>query len=270
MPTAKRQRQKEGRRARLEAVRKVQQRRRLLRRAAWVVVIAGVVLGTVFAFMPGSKAPAPTSAQQKANALAVKAGCPANPLAPVHPTLRWHRPPPTVIDVHKTYSATVTTTAGTFAFTLQTKGAPVNVNNFVFLADHGFYTCTTFWRVVKSFMDQTGDPTQTGQGGPGYYVPKNEFPPLQKNGVQYPAGVVAMAHRSCSTTPAKCPATNGSQFFVEAYPEPSSAVPPEYTIIGVLTSGLKVVEHINAEGTPTAQGVPNVYERVLSVKIHVS
>ena len=72
------------------------------------------------------------------------------------------------IDTAKTYTATVKTDVGTFVITLDAKHAPMTVNNFVFLAEKNFFNCVTFHRVIPGFMDQTGDPTGTGSGGPGY------------------------------------------------------------------------------------------------------
>ena len=84
------------------------------------------------------------------------------------------------IDTSKTYTATVMTTAGTFDIALDAKTAPITVNNFVFLADKGYYHCVIFHRVIPGFMDQTGDPTGTGDGGPGYTI-QDENPPKAAN-----------------------------------------------------------------------------------------
>lgn len=266
MPTEKRERQREGRRTRLEAVRKVERRRRTVRTATWVVVIAAVIIGSVVLLLPGPKPPKPLTAQQKANKLAVDAGCPKAPYTPVHPKLRWTNPPAQVLDKHRTYYATVVTTEGTFKFRLNTAHAPVNSNNFAFLAEHGFYHCVIFHRVIIGFMDQTGDPTGTGRGGPGYVVPVNEFPAPVKTGDQYDVGAVAMAN-SCPSndTPKQCPPSNGSQFFVVAQAQPEAGLPPKYTVIGQLTTGTAVIERINNEGTTS--GTPNVIQRILSVTI---
>src|SRR6266542_3565179 len=81
---------------------------------------------------------------------------------------QWKQAPEMTIDVVKPYSATVQTTEGTLTAQLLPGEAPQTVNNFVFLAREGFYNGVPFHRVIKGFMAQTGDPTGTGTGGPGY------------------------------------------------------------------------------------------------------
>jgi cyclophilin family peptidyl-prolyl cis-trans isomerase len=292
VPTEKRQRQKAGHRARVEALRKVQRRRTLFRRSGIVVVVAGVVVGLVFAINGGGTTTTTTTTststttttttvpipakdvalQRQVNAIAVRAGCPPSLPSAVRPvnTLSWKTAPATVTFAGRTYYAKVATTAGTFTFKLNTQGAPENSNNFVFLAEHGFYRCVTFHRVIPGFMDQGGDPTGTGDGGPGYTVPVNEFPAPVTSGSQYRIGAVAMAN-SCpqGDTPAECPTTNGSQFFIVTGAQGES-LPPQYTVIGQVTEGMAVVDKINAEGNPIEDdgGVPPfVTNRILSVTI---
>jgi cyclophilin family peptidyl-prolyl cis-trans isomerase len=110
------------------------------------------------------------------------------------------------IDASKTYTATVATTAGTFVITLDAKNTPISVNNFVFLAQKGFYHCVIFHRVIPGFVDQTGDPTGTGTGGPGYTI-TDELPKTASP--QYPLGSVAMANTGSANT-------GGSQWFIVA------------------------------------------------------
>ena len=98
------------------------------------------------------------------------------------------------IDTTKTYTATVVTTTGTFDITLDAKTAPATVNNFVFLAGKGYYHCVIFHRVIPGFMDQTGDPTGLGTGGPGYTIPDENPPKAATGTTQYPLGSVAMAN----------------------------------------------------------------------------
>ncbi|MDF2962401.1 MAG: peptidylprolyl isomerase, partial [Paenibacillus sp.] len=112
----------------------------------------------------------------------------------------WSTPPEMKIDVNKTYQATVATSKGTFKIDLFAKDAPKTVNNFVFLAKEGFYKDIIFHRVISTFMVQTGDPTGTGRGGPGY-----KFEDELKSPHKYEPGIVAMANAG--------PNTNGSQFF---------------------------------------------------------
>ena len=77
--------------------------------------------------------------------------------------------PEMTIDVNKQYFATFEMAkGGTFKVELYPQKAPITVNNFVFLARDGYYDGVTFHRVLDNFMAQGGDPTGTGNGGPGY------------------------------------------------------------------------------------------------------
>jgi len=131
------------------------------------------------------------------------------------------------IDVKKQYFATVKMVkGGQFVIQLYPDKAPITVNSFVFLANKGFFNCVTFHRVLDGFMAQGGDPTGTGNGGPGY-----EFP-NEKNDLLFDkAGVVAMANAG--------PNTNGSQFFIMFGPFGLSE--NDYTIFGQVISGMDVV-----------------------------
>jgi cyclophilin family peptidyl-prolyl cis-trans isomerase len=162
------------------------------------------------------------------------------------------------IDTTKTYTATVRTDAGIFVITLDATTTPITVNNFIFLAQNHFYDCVTFHRVVPTFMDQTGDPTGTGTGGPGYKF-ADELPVPASP--QYPIGSVAMANSGANT--------NASQFFIVTGSEGES-LSPNYSLFGEVTSGLSVVQRINEDGNPnpSSNGVPpKVIHRILSVTI---
>jgi peptidylprolyl isomerase len=82
-------------------------------------------------------------------------------------------PPPMSINLHHHYTATVVVSSdrvhGSFTFKLLPAAAPLAVNNFVFLARHHYFDGNIFHRVIKGFMVQTGDPTGTGTGFPGYH-----------------------------------------------------------------------------------------------------
>src|ERR1044071_7145726 len=81
---------------------------------------------------------------------------------------QWPSPPEMTIDPSRAYAATMATNLGDIEIALFAGEAPVTVNNFVFLANAGFYNGAPFHRVIKDFMIQTGDPTGTGRGVPGY------------------------------------------------------------------------------------------------------
>jgi peptidyl-prolyl cis-trans isomerase B (cyclophilin B) len=271
VPTEKRQRQKEGRRVRLEAKRKQERRRQLVKRATIIVVVAGAIIASVIYFFPHST-PKPLTPQQKVDQVAGAQGCPTTPASastkPVN-TLTWKAQPAMVLNKSMDYYAKIDTTQGPIEVKLNVKGAPVNVNSFDFLAQQGFYTCNPIWRVSPGFVAQTGDPSGTGQGGPGYKVNTNEFPP---KGTVYKKGTVAMAN-SCpqSDTPAQCPLTNGSQFFFVTGPQ-GATLGAKYTIIGQVIGGYPALNMIDAQGDPNVAtdqlgNHPAVVNTMLSVNI---
>lgn len=139
------------------------------------------------------------------------------------------------VDAAKKYTATIETNQGTMTAELYVEDAPMTVNNFVFLANEGFYDGTIFHRIIPGFMIQGGDPTGTGTGGPGYKF-NNE--PVKR---PYDRGILAMANAGRNT--------NGSQFFIMHADYP---LPPDYTIFGKLTGGDDVLEKIAT--TKTARG----------------
>ena len=174
--------------------------------------------------------------------------------------------PKMTIDPSKTYVATMSTSCGTIKIELNAKAAPVGVNNFVFLADQGFYDGLTFHRIVKDFVIQGGDPQGTGQGGPGY-----QFKIETDNDVTFDqAGVVAYANAG--------PGTNGSQFFITLGPTPQLDPTPQgsYTIFGQVVGGMDVVKKIgNIPGTsnpgiPGENSVPTETVYIDKVTIEVS
>jgi cyclophilin family peptidyl-prolyl cis-trans isomerase/protein-disulfide isomerase len=136
--------------------------------------------------------------------------------------------PPMTVDPGKQYIATLETEKGKVVLQLYPDKAPLAVNSFVFLARHGWYDGITFHRVLPGFAAQTGDPSGTGQGNPGYLF-QNEFDPALKFDQ---AGVVAMANSG--------PDTNGSQFFITYAPAPN--LDGSYTIFGKVLSGMEVLE----------------------------
>lgn len=280
MPTEKRDRQRANREAKLAQQAKADKRRKTVRNGVIVVVIAVVVGVTAYLITRPSTSksattttagngstttvagatPADAKAQKAANAAAVAAGCPASPSTRVN-SLTWSSAPPMTIDSSATYTADFNTTAGPFTITLDAKQAPRTVNNFVFLAKKGFYRCVTFHRVIPGFVDQTGDPTGTGNGGPGYTIP-DEYPPKAANAAQqYPLGSVAMANTGQ-------PHSGGSQWFVVAGPQGES-LPNTYSLFGHVTAGMSTVQKINSEGS-TSGVPPDVTQRVLAVTIHQS
>ena len=119
----------------------------------------------------------------------------------------WDSPPPMNIDTSKDLTAVIELEkGGEIVIDLFEDGAPTTVNNFVFLANEGFYDGVTFHRVLEGFMAQTGDPTGTGGGGPGYRFDNELSPDLRHEG----PGILSMANAGMRNGQG----TNGSQFFI--------------------------------------------------------
>ena len=108
--------------------------------------------------------------------------------------IQFDAPPPMVIDPECNYVAEMVTTAGTMKIALNSKRAPVTVNNFVFLARWHYYDGIIFHRVIRDFVIQGGDPQGTGMGGPGYRF-EDELP----NSGEYQVGSLAMANAGPDT-----------------------------------------------------------------------
>lgn len=164
-----------------------------------------------------------TTAPELVTAAAVEEGASEEPSE-----LIWDVPPEMVIDPSKVYLATLRTVKGDITIELFTDRAPITVNNFIFLAEQGFYDNTTFHRVLADFMAQGGDPTGTGSGGPGY-----TFEDEIVHGLLFDqAGLLAMANGG--------PDTNGSQFFITYGPTPW--LNGLHTIFGMVIEGMDVVK----------------------------
>jgi cyclophilin family peptidyl-prolyl cis-trans isomerase len=152
------------------------------------------------------------------------------PLADLVPADRngmFTEPPDLTIDPAANYYATIVTEKGDIVVQLFADRAPVTVNNFVHLANQGFYDGTTFHRVLDGFMAQAGDPTGTGAGGPGYQF-QDEFAP----GLVFDRpGLLAMANAG--------PGTNGSQFFITF--SPTEWLDGRHTIFGEVVEGNEVL-----------------------------
>ncbi|MEQ1500400.1 MAG: peptidylprolyl isomerase [Parcubacteria group bacterium] len=133
----------------------------------------------------------------------------------------------------KSYMITIETNYGPITFETYNEDAPNTVNNFVTLANKGYYNGLTFHRVIKGFMIQGGDPNGNGTGGPGYQFEDELNPNTASYKAGYQRGVVAMANAG--------PNTNGSQFFIM---HADNSLPNAYTIFGKVVSGLDVVDKI--------------------------
>ncbi len=165
--------------------------------------------------------------------------------------------PEMTIDESKSYTATIETSKGTMTVNLFADEAPVTVNNFVYLAGEHFYDGVVFHRIIKDFMVQTGDPTGTGSGGPGY---RFDDEPVTRD---YERGILAMANAG--------PNTNGSQFFIihQDYP-----LPKNYTIFGQVVEGLDALDAIAetpvSPGARGEQSVPAEEIKILSISVEAN
>jgi cyclophilin family peptidyl-prolyl cis-trans isomerase len=161
--------------------------------------------------------------------------------------------PRSKLDPAKTYTATVKTNCGTFAFRLDVRKAPRTTASIAYMASKHFYDGTIFHRIVPGFVIQGGDPTGQGDGGPGYSTV--DKPPRD---TRYTTGVVAMA--KTGTEPA---GTSGSQFFVVT--GDASSLTPDYAVVGKVTRGLDVVKRIGDLGDASEH--PTTTIEILSLRV---
>ena len=143
---------------------------------------------------------------------------------------QYTAPPPMTIDTSKQYTAIIDTTRGRIVCDLFAKQTPVTVNNFVFLANEGFYNGTVFHRVIPDFMVQGGDPTGTGRGGPGYTFDDEVGPDKPK----HQTGSLSMANAGRNT--------NGSQFFITH--KATDWLNGKHTVFGQVRQGQDIVNKI--------------------------
>jgi len=160
--------------------------------------------------------------------------------------------PPMEIDPDKQYIATLETEKGDIHIELYAEQSPLAVNNFVFLANQGWYDNVSFHRVLPNFVAQAGDPSGSGLGGPGYLFDTEVSDDLKFDA----AGVLGMANSG--------PDSNGSQFFITFAPAPN--LDGDYTIFGLVIDGMDVVESLTARDPSLATNLPPG-DLILSVKI---
>ena len=162
-------------------------------------------------------------------------------------------PPPMTIDTGKRYQARVQMESGDeFVIELYPASAPQTVNSFIFLANEGWFDGVTFHRVIPDFVAQTGDPTGTGVGGPGYTIP-NEIDP---NLTHADVGMVAMANSGADT--------NGSQWYITL--ADVSELDGSYTIFGKVIEGMAVVQALTPRD-PSVQPDAPAGDRIKTIII---
>ena len=150
--------------------------------------------------------------------------------------------PPVTVQTNKQYIATLHTEKGDVIIQLFANKAPFTVNSFLFLARNGWYDDITFHRVIPDLFVQTGDPSGTGKGNPGYYVVTEIDPSLTFN----KPGVVAMVNSG--------PDTSGSQFFITY--APAAQFDGKYTIFGEVLSGMEVLEQLTPRDAQPDEPTP--------------
>jgi cyclophilin family peptidyl-prolyl cis-trans isomerase/protein-disulfide isomerase len=159
--------------------------------------------------------------------------------------------PPRVIDATREYMAVLHTTQGDISLLLYAQQAPLAANSFVYLARQGWYDGAPIYRVIPGFALQTGDPSGTGLGGPGYTLQTETA-----SGALFDrAGLVGMANDGA--------ATNGSQFFITYGPQ--ETLNGKYTLLGEVVAGMKVAAALavrdpasNPENLPVADQILGV------------
>ena len=225
----------------------------LIAAAAALALLAAAACG---ASQPELDAPQMSGNQPAAAQPAQSA--PAAPAPAAAPANRWDSPPAMSIDESQDYRAVIELAkGGEIVIDLFEKRAPNTVNNFVFLANEGFYDGVTFHRVLENFMAQTGDPTGTGTGSAGYRF-NNEFhPELRHDG----PGILSMANAGLAPDGS---GTNGSQFFITFVPTPfldginpdgsskNCAAESCHSVFGRVIDGMDVLMSISLRNPATA------------------
>lgn len=214
-------------------------------------IIGGVVAVLIIALIVWQVWPEPEAepAADSTGAAVVEGERPLAALTPAERNNYYTAAPEMTIDTDKTYEAIITTEKGEMRIRLFDDEAPITVNNFVFLANQGFYDGTTFHRVLADFMAQGGDPTGSGSGGPGYQF-EDEF----DDSLSFDRrGLLAMANSG--------PGTNGSQFFITFNGENSAHLTGAHTIFGELVEGDDVLSAITLRD-PGSATPADVIERI--------
>jgi cyclophilin family peptidyl-prolyl cis-trans isomerase/protein-disulfide isomerase len=160
--------------------------------------------------------------------------------------------PPYLVERTKQYIATLHTEKGDVVIQLFADKAPFTVNSFVFLAQSGWYDDITFHRVLPDLYAQSGDPSGTGKGTPGYYVVTEFLPDLTFD----KPGRVAMVNSGEDA--------NGSQFFITLAPTPQ--FDGRYTIFGEVLSGMDVLQSLTPRDAQIGVETPPG-DKLLSVEI---
>ena len=216
-----------------------------------VCVVAALAVGGYFLFgTGGGKSAAAPKATPSATASASASSSAATVSEPAHSctyaksgsAARKVSLPASKPDYKASYQATLATNRGNIVINLANSKATCTVNSFVSLAKQSYFSNTKCHRLTTSgiYVLQCGDPTGSGQGGPGY-----DFGNENLTGAKYTAGTVAMANTGQ-------PNSNGSQFFL-VYKN-STSLPASYTPFGTITQGLPILDTIAKAGSDNSNG----------------
>jgi cyclophilin family peptidyl-prolyl cis-trans isomerase len=223
--------------------------------AAAVVVVAAFLIWWWLIRQPAAATPIPTEVTEPVPTVIPATPTPAaameRPLAAMSPADRvgyYDAPPEMQIDPAKQYVATIHTERGNIVVELYGDKAPKTVNNFVFLANQGYYDGITFHRVIPGFMAQAGDPSATGSGGPGYTFEDEFHPDLRHDG----PGVLSMANAGANT--------NGGQFFITYDATPH--LNDKHSVFGKVIEGMEVLEQITPRDPAAAAEPGDLIESV--------
>jgi peptidyl-prolyl cis-trans isomerase B (cyclophilin B) len=239
------------------------QRARRNQQVAGAVLAVFLVVGGVYWLSrlvdnPSSGAtPAATSAAPSTPATSSPSSSPT----PTKAAKKYAKTPPKTLAQGRTWIATVHTNRGPLTLELYGDKAPQTVSSFLFLSRDKYYDGTPCHRLTLSAplqVLQCGDPTGSGNGGPGYSYGIENAP---ANG-KYPAGTLAMART-------QDPNSNGSQFFI-TYGD--STLPTQgggYSIFGKVTKGLDVLQAIAKQGTTdgSPDGAPKNPVTITSITV---
>lgn len=248
MPSNKRQRELARRRAERQAARRAAERAaRRKRRTILGLSIGGLALGIVLLLVLVSvlkddkKKDSDVTATPTPSAAVTPSGpCQITPdSSPTGGKKPGNFPDPAFSKT--TLKGTLTLNKGTVEFDMFADKAPCTVASFQHLASKKYFDggkCHRQTNTPSLVVLQCGDPTGSGQGGPGYAFKDENLPKAGPDGTaSYPRGTVAMANSG--------PASNGSQFFLVMK---DSKLPPNYTVFGKVTKGLEVLDALVAAG----------------------
>lgn len=220
---------------------KAKQRRTIALAIAGILALALVVTLVVYLNIdePGDDAATPDDTPAPAGAQDDDADAQQEPLPSTEPQT-YESPPAPEAAEDRTWDVVITTSIGEIALQLDGEAAPQSVANFVTLAQDGYYDGTACHRLLPESLLQCGDPTATGQGGPGY-----SFGPIENapDDDMYPASTVAMARIGNDGE------SMGSQFFlVFAEVQLPSDSAGGYSVFGTVTDGLDILSDVGSGG----------------------